>query len=502
MYDRGIAVAADQAKAVSWYQQAALNPVSSFILGTYFIQGTGVDKDIEKGRTLLQKSADAGFSYGDLNLAVLKQQSGEAFIPELDTALSLGNASAGLLLADYYLSLANDDEKMKQALDIYRHFAEQGDKDAQLKLAFMYEKGLGVPVDRVDAQIWYTKAATQGQPVAQFMLGKLNQLGWLGAQPDYMEAKKWYSMAKAKYAPAGVALGFVYETVDDDYKQALLGYQLAAQQGDPVGQFNLGLVYEKGKGYPVDYAKAKALYEKAAAQGHSQSMVQLAGLYFNGLAGERSQEMALDWYKKAAALHDQDALYQLGLLSETGVATKLDFAKALNYYKQSAVRGNIKAKLALARMYQYGLGVEKNRQQAVTLYKEVAALHNAYAQYQLATLYYRGKDGDHSPEQGKRLLQQAQENGSQQARTVLQWMDAQSKEKLSFIEPVAMNYAPMPAGQPVELMYLDAVNEWNRGDEASSRMILNRIMKEFPQYVPAKRAYEELHQQLTPRIFG
>jgi len=502
MFDRGIAVAANQVEALYWYHQASVNPVSTFILGTYFSEGIGVSKDIEKGKSLLQQSANAGFSYANLNLAVMKQQDGQAFLPELDTALALGNSTAGLLLADYYLSIASDADKMKQAFDIYQHFAEKGDKESQLKLAFMYEQGLGVSVDVLNAQKWYTMAANQGEPIAQFALGHLNQLGLLTPQPDYAEAKKWYSSAQANYAPAAVALGFIYDTVDDDYKQALVGYQKATQLGDAKGQFNLGLIYEKGKGQPVDFEKAKDLYLQAAAQGHEQAMVQLAGLYFNGLAGPRDQQQALHWYKKAADLSDRDALYQLGLLSETGVATKLDFSDAINYYQKSAEKGNAKAMLALARMYQYGLGVKKNNQQAAKFYKELAAMNNPYAQYQLATFYYEGSAGERSPEQGRRLLQLAQDNGSLQARKVLQWLDSQSQARSSFIEPILLNQVPVVADKAADLMYLDALNEWNRGDELLSRMILDRILMEFPHYIPAKRAYEQLHIELTPKIFG
>jgi len=387
-------------------------------------------------------------------------------------------------------------------MDIYKRFAEKGDKEGQLKLAFMYEQGLGGPIDMASAQNWYTLAAQQGQPTAQFLLGRINQLGWIGKQPDYAEAKKWYSSAKSTYAPAAVALGFIYDTVDDDYQKAMAGYQLAVDKEDPIAQFNLGLIYEKGKGQPVDFVKATKMYLQAAAQGHAQAMVQLAGLYFNGSAGPRDQEQALQWYKKAAALNNRDALYHLGLLSETGVATKLDYSDAINYYQQSAAKGNAKAMLALARMYQYGLGVPKDNQQALKLYKELAATNNPYAQYQLAIFAYEGTEGQRSPEQGKQLLQQADENGNQQARKVLQWLEAQSQEHISFIEPLPANPAPILAGKAADLMYLDALSEWNRGDEILSRSILNQIMTQYPQYAPAKRAYEQLNQQLTPSIFG
>ncbi|ETO93836.1 tetratricopeptide repeat protein [Legionella oakridgensis] len=501
LYDRGIGTTANPADAIYWYQQASNDPVSAFILGTYYSQGKNINQDMEKGKALLQQSADAGFPYANLNLAVLKQQHGEEFLSELDTARALGNSKAGLLLADYYLSLADDETKMKQARDIYQHFANNGDKLAQLKLAFMYEQGLGGAVDIISAKDWYSKAAEQGQPVAQYLLGRLHQLGKLNQYPDYAEAKKWYEGAQTSYPPAAVALGFIYDTVEDDYQQASQKYELASLQDDPVAQFDLGLIYEKGKGRPVDFEKAKELYLQAANHGHTQAMVQLAGLYFNGAIGPRDEQQALHWYKKAAEAGDHEALYQLGLLSETGVATKLDFADAVNYYQQSSAKDNTKATLALARMYQYGLGIEKNNQQAIELYKKLASLNNPYAQYQLATFYYEGTAGERLPEQGKQLLLRAEKNGSQQARKVLQWLDAQSQERSSYIEPIAFDQTISIPAQPADLMYLDALNEWNRGDEELSRIILNRIMTQFPHYIPAKRAYEQLSQQKTSSIF-
>lgn len=376
MYDRGVAVKASQNDALKWYKKAALNPVTAFVLGTYYGQGIGVAKDLEKSKTLLQQAADANFGYAHLNLAILKQQQHEDFLPNLNQALALGNNTAGLLLADYYLSLANNDQQMKQAHEIYQYFAERGDKVAQLKLAYLYEQGLGGPVDMVNAEKWYGLAAKQGQPVAQYLLGRLYQLGWVGKQPDYLEAKKWYAVAQVKYSPAAVARGFIYDTVDDDYQQALADYQRAALRDDPVAQFNIGLIYEKGKGQPSDFTKAKEMYLKAAEKGHRQAMVQLAGLYLNGLVGARDEQQALQWYTKAANLGDRDALYQLGVLAETGVMAKADYPKAIQYYQQAVNKGHVKATLALARMYQYGLGVPKDIQQAEKLYHELSEFDN------------------------------------------------------------------------------------------------------------------------------
>ena len=43
-------------------------------------------------------------------------------------------------------------------------------------------------------------------------------------------------------------------------------------------------------------------------------------------------------------------------------------------------------------------------------------------------------------------------------------------------------------------IYLEALNEWNRGDELASRMILQRLVTQYPNFVPAKRAYEQINQ--------
>ncbi|MGQ3890029.1 tetratricopeptide repeat protein [Legionella sp. CNM-1927-20] len=501
MYERGVAVSADSVEAMYWYEQAPNNPAHDFILGTYYSNGNGLSKNIAKAKELLQQSAQAGFSYANFNLAILQYHLGENFLPELDKARQLGNSKAGLLLADYYMLTASNPDNMKQAKEIYQDFANKGDKDAELKLAFLYDKGLGGEENKELAFHWYQLAAEQDQPVAQYQLAQFYQLGRVDKVPNYDLAKKWYSQAQANYTPAAVALGFIYETVDNDYRNALNSYLFAANKQDKVAQYNLALIYEMGKDIAVDYAKAQEFYIRAAEQGYAKAMNQLAGIYLRGDLGKRDEQLALSWYKKAAKAGDSSALYELGLLSETGVSTKLDFQEAVNFYQQAAHLGNEKAKLALARMYQHGLGVNKDSQHAASIYKELANNNNAYAQYQLALLYLDGSLGERQPEQGKELLKLASENGSWQARKMVHWMGALKEQRLSYIEPVNLDQVPVLAGQTADLMYMDAINEWNRGDEASSRKILNQLIKQFPHYMPAKRVYKQLNEQASENNF-
>jgi len=433
LYDRGIGVSSDHEKAIYWYQRAGQNPVSQFILGTYTTEGKGVAVDKVKGQELLKDSATAGFSYADFNLAVLEQQSGHEFLADLVAAYKLGNSHAGIVLADYYLSAENDTDKMGQAKAIYTGLADKGDQYAQLKLAYMLEKGIGATPDMLGAQRWYTAAADQGNPQAQFLLAQFYQVGALG-EPDYSLAKELYGKAAGQLTQASVALGFLYETVDDNYAEALKNYQQASIKGDANGDYNLALMYFYGKGVPVDFQKAKFLFTEAANKGDAEAMAQLGGINFTGLGQTRDVQQGLVWFKKAADLGNADALYELGLLSETGTINRVDFAAALKFYHSAADKGNERAMLALARMYHYGLGVEKDLRTSADFYQILADRQNAYAQYVLGTFYLQGTAGEQSLDKGKQLLQQASENGSMEARQELQKMDSPSQAKVSLVD--------------------------------------------------------------------
>ncbi len=503
LYDRGIGIGQDPAKAIYWYQQAGTNPVSQFILGTYTIAGKNIALNQDKGVELLQQSAAAQFSYSDFNLAVLEHDANKPFLPDLIKSYELGNNHAGIVLADYYLAESaqnSDPAKLQQAKQIYTGLADKGDPNAQLKLAYMLDKGLGSTPDPFAAQRWYTASAEQGNALGQYLLGQFYQVGQVG-EPDYNLAKEWYQKAAKQLAKASVALGFIYETVDDDYAQALKAYEQAASQEDTYGIYDLALMQEYGKGVPVDYQKARTLFTAAADKGFPEAMNQLAGMLFYGLGQERNDQMALDWYKKAASLGNANALYTLGLLSETGVATKLDFQDAVTYYQEASNKGNEKAMLALARMYHYGLGVNQDQKQSATLYQKLADRQNAYAQYQLGTYYLEGTAGERIPDKGKQLLEQASQNGNQQARQILQRMEA-NQGRVSFIEPIQMNSSPALNGSDADRIYLDALNEWNRGDEVMSRMILQRLVTQYPNFIPAKSAYKQINQVQAGSIYS
>ncbi len=78
-----------------------------------------------------------------------------------------------------------------------QHRAEQGDVEAQYRLAIRHDYGIGVPQDYVEARKWYLKAAEQGHASAQHNLGFLYSNGQ-GVPQDYVTAYALANIAVAQ----------------------------------------------------------------------------------------------------------------------------------------------------------------------------------------------------------------------------------------------------------------------------------------------------------------
>ena len=75
--------------------------------------------------------------------------------------------------------------------------AKKGDKKRQYELAQKYQSGYkDIKQDVKEAFFWYQKAADQGHPKAQGMLGLYYKNG-IGTEKDTIKAKEWYTKASA-----------------------------------------------------------------------------------------------------------------------------------------------------------------------------------------------------------------------------------------------------------------------------------------------------------------
>lgn len=145
-------------------------------------------------------------------------------------------AQSGDLTAQYELALQRIAAGRSQdGVTMLRRAADRGFPMAQYRLAKLYERGEGVPVDLAVARQWTERAAAAGNRRAMHDLGVYFARGE-GAPLDESAAFRWFRQA----AELGVAdsqynLGVLYQQgrgVNASASEALFWFLVAARQGD------------------------------------------------------------------------------------------------------------------------------------------------------------------------------------------------------------------------------------------------------------------------------
>jgi enhanced entry protein EnhC len=92
------------------------------------------------------------------------------------------------------------EKELKELAEAAKVKADSGDKDAQFKMGFMYEKGLGVVLDYDIAVYYYILAANAGHIGAMFKLANAYRYGRLGVEKNEALAKEYDDKVNAAEA--------------------------------------------------------------------------------------------------------------------------------------------------------------------------------------------------------------------------------------------------------------------------------------------------------------
>lgn len=137
-----------------------------------------------------------------------------------------------------------------------------------------------------------------------------------------------------------------------DYIQALNIWVPLAKGGDPVAQFGLGTLYQKGNGVEPNQDKATAWFRRAAKQGFVPAQFNLGNAYRHGRGVERDDTRAVYWWGKAAEQAFAPAQFNLGTAYLYGRGVEPDRAAAVRWYRRAADNGHGDAARALTRLAQ------------------------------------------------------------------------------------------------------------------------------------------------------
>ncbi len=224
----------------------------------------------------------------------------------------------------------------KTAYNLALPRAESGDPAAQVLLAEMLARGLGIPVNMAESAKWYGKAAEQGVPEAQFRYAAILLQGRY-APKDVKRAKE---LTKAAADAGNAAAQFNYGQILMQERPGAPGienaypwFQKAAAQGLPDGEYAVSQVLANGTpAIPRDMAKARLYLIKAATKGYDTAQLDLGSWLVAGLGGPHEYKSGFGWMLRAATGGNVAAQARLAKLYRDGIGVEGDSIKAAAWY--------------------------------------------------------------------------------------------------------------------------------------------------------------------------
>lgn len=102
-------------------------------------------------------------------------------------------------------------------------------------------------------------------------------------------------------------------TIDSERKPAdIADNRSVVLKANAQIQFQIGLLYEEGIGFPQNYVFARYWFEKAAEQNNADALFYLGYYYMNGIGVNKNEKKGLGLYRQAAKFGSGDAMNNLG----------------------------------------------------------------------------------------------------------------------------------------------------------------------------------------------
>ena len=371
-----------------------------------------------------------------------------------------GNANAQARLGYFYETglggLAKDD---REAARLYKLAADQGHAGARNNLGAFFKDGRGgLTKDDREALRLFRLAADQGNVYGQGNLAAFYRDGRGGLSKDDREAARLFKLAADQgNADARVNLGYFYETgrggLRDDHEAVRL-YKLAADQGIAIAQNNLGAFFRDGRGgLTKDDREALRLFKLAADQGNANGQTSLGLFYRDGMGGlAKDERAAARLFRLAADQGNPSARVNLGYFYEKGRGDLAqDDSEAARLYKLAADQGNAAGQNNLGVLYRNGRGgLTRDDREAARLFRLASDQNNAYGQQNLGIFYRDGRGGlTRDEREAARLFKLAADQGNANARTALNQITQQPLFEASpapKVQPDLAATSNLPAG--------------------------------------------------------
>lgn len=293
----------------------------------------------------------------------------------LNKSAESGNPIGQEVLGDTLLHGKNGVEKnLSKAYELFMKASAKGNYYADNQLGFMHRYGIHVSKNLNEAFRYFQFAAGKGNPPAQAHLADLYRLGE-GAPKNPDLAFQWALKSSEQKWPAGFnILGLLFRDgigVRQDSERAISLFKEAiATRRSPASYSNLGAMYFRGTGVPVNRAEARKWFEEGAKVNDGDSFVFLSDIHLSlAKNSPADQAKAFEYATKAVSLNKSGGFNILGYLHREGIGTPINYEKAIANFKKGIELSNPNSMVHLGVMYEKGLGITQSNSEALALFE-------------------------------------------------------------------------------------------------------------------------------------
>lgn len=371
-YKMGLGVPVSLGEALRWFRRAADagEAAAQTQLAEFALQGVSddppaglfdvpcVNSDYDRAEHWCREAVASGSAEAKALLAyILTDGPEERRDPVAGEALYRESAAAGWSRGQLGLALAllrdGTPEGSAEALTLLRKAASDGVTVAHHLLGIMTESGAACEIDLPAAAAHYRTAAECGHVGAQVRYG-FALLHGRGVEQDAFAAETWLRRAGlAGDAQAAAVVGYLYARDGDlppNYAEAAMWLRRAAEAGHAPAARTLGQFILMGQGVPKDLGEAVVWLRKAADGGDEAARADLLRLVLTRQLDPENEHAVIAMMQAAAEAHDPEAEFDLGLCLAQGIGVSQDGPAALAWIHRSAEDGYPQATQMMAKL--------------------------------------------------------------------------------------------------------------------------------------------------------
>lgn len=289
---------------------------------------------------------------------------------------SKGLPSDQIHLGELYLESDVLEKDEKKAFELFRNAANQGDEVGLYKVANCYLKGIGVPLNSIEAISYFEKSANKGYTDAMVALSNLYSEG-NDVGKDMSKALYWKER-----------LGFLdnIEAQKDVISHSSMDFVHADYNA--VVLLNIARKNIESTNYPW----AKYCYERAITLGNSDAVFEYSKWLYEGNGIARNCDKAIENLTKLGEENNLNAQKLLVKIYRENRGVTPDLQKEMYWVAKAANNNDVESILIMAQAYECGTnGLKKDKKLSVVMYEKAANLGNKVAIIKMCLAYGYGQ---------------------------------------------------------------------------------------------------------------